>query len=150
MARSQETFSKREKEKKRLQKRKEKEQRKEERKAEAREGKSFEDMLAYVDENGNISSTPPDPMKKRQVKQAEIEIGSRNKGGVQSPAENKGRVTFYNATKGFGFIKDSNRTENLFFHSSTVHFAIQENDVVTYDVQPGPKGLTAVNVKKSS
>jgi hypothetical protein len=48
MAKSQETFNKKEKEKKRLQKRKEKEQRKEERKANAKEGGSWEDMMAYV------------------------------------------------------------------------------------------------------
>ena len=68
MAKSQETFNKKEKEKKRLQKRKEKEQRKEDRKANAKEGGSWEDMMAYVDENGNISAAPPDPTKKRNIK----------------------------------------------------------------------------------
>ena len=52
MARSKETFGKKDKEKKKLQKRKEKEQRREERKANA--SKSFEDMIAYTDEFGNI------------------------------------------------------------------------------------------------
>ena len=66
MAKSQETFNKKEKEKKRLQKRKEKEQRKEDRKANAKEGGSWEDMMAYVDENGNISAAPPDPTKKKK------------------------------------------------------------------------------------
>jgi hypothetical protein len=64
MARSQETFNKKEAEKRKAQKRKEKEQRKEERKANAKEGKSLEEMMAYVDEDGNITSTPPDPTKK--------------------------------------------------------------------------------------
>ena len=54
MAKSQETYNKKEKEKKKLEKRKEKEQRKEERKAQSKEGGSWEDMIAYVDENGNI------------------------------------------------------------------------------------------------
>ena len=67
MARGSETFNKRENEKKKAQKRKEKEQRKEERKA-SNQGKSFEDMLAYVDENGNLTSTPPDETKKRVIK----------------------------------------------------------------------------------
>jgi hypothetical protein len=69
MARPQETFNKKELEKKRLQKRQEKEQRKEERKANANSGKSFEDMIAYVDENGNITSTPPDQTRKNPLKQ---------------------------------------------------------------------------------
>jgi hypothetical protein len=63
MARSKETFGKKELEKKKLKKRKEKEARKEERKASGG-GRSFEDMLVYVDENGQRVSTPPDPTKK--------------------------------------------------------------------------------------
>ncbi|GAB3817910.1 hypothetical protein GCM10028895_14490 [Pontibacter rugosus] len=65
MGRSQETFSKKEKEKKRLKKRQDKEQKKEERQANSDKGKGIEEMLAYVDENGNITSTPPDPTKKK-------------------------------------------------------------------------------------
>ena len=54
MAKSQESFSKREKEKKRLKKRQEKQKKKEERKAaNAESGSSLDDMIAYVDENGN-------------------------------------------------------------------------------------------------
>jgi S-adenosylmethionine hydrolase len=60
MAKSQNRSIKNEKEKKKAQKRQEKEQRKEERKASSKEGKSLDDMIAYVDEFGNITSTPPD------------------------------------------------------------------------------------------
>lgn len=67
MGRPQETFNKKELEKKRIQKRKEKLQRMEERKANAQKGASLEDMMAYVDENGNITSTPPDPTKRRTL-----------------------------------------------------------------------------------
>lgn len=150
MAKSQETFSKKEKEKKRLQKRKEKEQRKEERKANAKEGKSLEDMMAYVDENGNISSTPPDPTKKRTVKEQDIVLGSRNIGAGTSPAFHKGKVTFYNSSKGFGFIKDEDSGDSVFFHSNSVGFPLKENDKVSFETQNGPKGLAAVNVKKLS
>ncbi|MFN9581156.1 MAG: cold shock domain-containing protein, partial [Bacteroidota bacterium] len=65
MSKSQETFSKKEKEKKRLKKRQDKAQKKEERKANSLKGKSLEDMMAYVDENGNITTTMPDPKKKK-------------------------------------------------------------------------------------
>ena len=83
-----ETFSKKEKEKKKQQKKKEKEQRKNERKANAKSGQSLEDMMAYVDENGNISSTPPDPNKKQVINENEIVLGSRNiEGMVVKPYE---------------------------------------------------------------
>ena len=68
MGKSQETFSKKEKEKKRIKKKQDKDQKKEERKANAVKGKTLEEMFAYVDENGNISTTPPDPNKKHVFK----------------------------------------------------------------------------------
>ncbi len=61
MGRSQETFSKKEKEKKKLKKRQNKEQKKEERKVNSNKGKSMDEMIAYVDDFGNITSTPPEP-----------------------------------------------------------------------------------------
>ena len=64
MGKSQETWNKKENEKKKEKKKKEKEARREERKANAKEGNSFE--IAYVDEFGNFSSTPPDPTKKNE------------------------------------------------------------------------------------
>jgi hypothetical protein len=67
MGKSSETFSKKEKEKKKIKKRKDKEEKKEERKAMAPKGQSLEDMFVYVDEDGNITSTPPDPKKKKII-----------------------------------------------------------------------------------
>jgi hypothetical protein len=63
MAKSSETFSKKEKEKKRLKKQRDKIEKMKERKINAKKGKTLEDMMAYIDENGNISSTPPEPQK---------------------------------------------------------------------------------------
>lgn len=63
MAKSKETFNKREKEKKKLQQRRDKAQRKEERKANNNKGKSMEDMFAFLDENGNLTSSPPERHK---------------------------------------------------------------------------------------
>ena len=61
MGRSQETFNKKEREKKRRKKRQEKLEKKEERKSNSNKGKRLEEMFSYVDENGNLTSTPPDP-----------------------------------------------------------------------------------------
>jgi cold shock CspA family protein len=148
MARPQETFNKKELEKKRLQKRKEKEQRKEDRKAN-KESSSFEDMLAYVDENGNISSTPPDPTRKKtNIKTEDIVIGSRNNGSVnQAGSVRQGRVTFFNTSKGFGFIKDVDNGESIFVHSNGLSTPIKENDLVSFETERGFKGLNAVRVK---
>ncbi|HEX5169905.1 MAG TPA: cold shock domain-containing protein [Cyclobacteriaceae bacterium] len=147
MARPQETFNKKELEKKRLQKRKEKEQRKEERKANAKESQSWEDMMAYVDENGNISSAPPDPSKKKAVKAEDIVMGSRNVEGHQRDSIRTGKVTFFNSAKGFGFIKDSESGDSIFVHSNNLQSPVKENDRVTFETERGVKGLNAVRVK---
>jgi cold shock protein len=60
---------------------------------------------------------------------------------------NKGTVKFFNESKGFGFIKDDNSSTEYFVHSSGLNDTITENDVVTFDVAQGKKGLNAVNVK---
>lgn len=59
-----ETWNKKEREKKKQQNKKEKAERKQERKDNAKPGMGLDDMLAYLDENGNLSSKPPDPEKK--------------------------------------------------------------------------------------
>jgi len=148
MARPQETFNKKELEKKRLQKRKDKEQRKEDRKANAKDGKSFEDMIAYIDENGNITSTPPDPTKKRQINKEDIVLGSRNNEAASSATSvRRGKVAFFNTSKGFGFIKDLETNESIFVHNNGLSSPIKENDTVTFETERGFKGLNAVRVK---
>lgn len=59
----------------------------------------------------------------------------------------KGTVKFYNETKGFGFIKEENSTNEYFVHSSGLVNKIKEDDVVTFELAQGKKGLNAVNVK---
>jgi CspA family cold shock protein len=59
----------------------------------------------------------------------------------------QGTVKFFNETKGFGFIKPSDSSEDIFVHSSGLIDQIRENDQVQYDVEKGKKGLNAVNVK---
>jgi cold shock CspA family protein len=147
MAKSKETWNKKETEKKKEKKRKDKEQKKEDRKANAKESK-FEDMLAYVDENGNLSSTPPDPTKKRVIKEEDIQIGVRKQDpATQAETIRKGVVTFFNDSKGYGFIKDLETQESIFVHINSVRDQIKESDKVTFEVQMSPKGPNAVDVK---
>jgi cold shock CspA family protein len=143
------TFEKREKEKKRLQKQEEKKRKKEERKANS-PGGGLENMMAYVDENGRITSTPPDPTKVRKpIDVSEIEIGvPRRSKEDEMPVERVGRVDFFDTSKGFGFINEDGSRERLFFHISGLVDEVKENDKVTYDVERGPKGMNAVRVKK--
>lgn len=58
-----------------------------------------------------------------------------------------GTVKFFNNSKGFGFIKDNESSEEYFVHVTECTQTIRENDQVTFEVQSGKKGLNAVNVK---
>ena len=145
-----ETFSKKEKEKARQKKRKDKEEKREERKANTQKGQGLDLMMAYVDENGNITSTPPDPRKKRVIDQEDIQIGV-SKQEDMSPQETvrQGIVTFFNASKGYGFIRDIQTQESIFVHMNGLVDAVGEQDKVTFEVTRTPKGLNAVDVKKA-
>ncbi|HEY8895892.1 MAG TPA: cold shock domain-containing protein [Niastella sp.] len=145
MARSQDTFSKREREKQRVKKQEDKRQKMKERKTQEK-SKSLEDMMAYLDENGNLTDTPPDPKKMKTFRQEDIPI-SVPKGNERAPeAPRQGTVAFFNLQKGFGFINDSETRERIFVHANDLSEPIQENDKVTFQVQKGPKGLLATNV----
>ncbi|RUT78614.1 cold-shock protein [Ancylomarina longa] len=59
----------------------------------------------------------------------------------------EGTVKFFNESKGFGFIKPADSSEDIFVHVSGLIDEIRDNDRVEYDVEKGRKGLNAVNVK---
>lgn len=143
-----ETWNKKERIKKKQQQKKEKAEKKLERKDNARNGNNLESMLAYLDENGNLSSQPPDPRKKITVNVEDIEIGVPKHEPV-NPEDliRKGIVTFFNDSKGYGFIKDQGNQESIFVHINSLTEAIKENNKVTFEVEMGPKGANAVNVK---
>jgi cold shock CspA family protein len=142
-----ETWNKKEREKKKQQAKKDKEERKQERKDNGK-GKSLDDMLAYVDENGNISATPPDLGRVKKVKLEDIEIGVPKQQDVD-PAGliRTGIVTFFNDQKGYGFIKDLETQESVFVHINSLKEEVKENNKVIFEVEMGPKGANAVNVK---
>ncbi|TDH21573.1 cold shock domain-containing protein [Segetibacter sp. 3557_3] len=149
MGKSQETFNKKEKEKKRLQKRQEKQEKKEERQANSRNGNNLETMMAYIDENGNISSTPPDPRKKKVVNVEDIQIGVAKQEPVDAAeALRTGVVTMFNESKGYGFIRDSKSNDSLFVHINSLNDRIKEGDKVSFEVEMTHKGKNAVDVKK--
>ncbi|GMN08900.1 cold shock domain-containing protein [Croceitalea sp. MTPC9] len=148
MGRSQQTYSKSEKEKKRLKRREDKQKKKEARRAEAKENGGGI-PLAYVDFNGNLVDTPPDPSMKVEIEAEDIVLGipKKEEGDVEEfDPVRTGKVSFFDTSKGFGFIIDSEDQEKYFCHVSGLIDEIAENDKVTFELEKGMKGMNAVKV----
>ena len=149
MGKSQDTFNKKEKEKKRLKKRQEKQKKKEERKANSTKSNDLDSMIAYTDEYGRISDTPADPAKmKKEIDSESIEISIPKQSKEKLDVIRKGKVEFFNDSKGYGFIKEQESQETFFVHVNGLLEEIQENDKVTFELERGLKGMNAVRVKK--
>ncbi|MBC9795060.1 cold-shock protein [Sinomicrobium sp. FJxs] len=58
----------------------------------------------------------------------------------------KGTVKFFNDARGYGFITPDDGGKDVFVHTSGLNSHIRDNDKVTYSVEQGQKGLTAINV----
>jgi cold shock CspA family protein len=149
MARSQQTFNKSEKEKKRLKKREDKRKKMEARKLEKEENGTDGIQFAYVDFNGNLTDTPPDPSMKEKVdaETIEVSIPKRDDSDIEDvDPVRKGKVSFFDSSKGFGFIIDSENSEKYFCHVSGLVDEIAENDKVSFELERGMKGMNAVKV----
>jgi len=143
-----ETWNKKERQKKKMKEKLDKAEKMKERKENAGKGKSLDDMMAYVDENGNISATPPDPRKRKEFKLEDIEIGvPEYVPPTEAELTRSGKVTFFNHEKGFGFIKDQVSQQSVFVHVNNMSAEINENDKVGFEIGHGVKGPVAVNVK---
>lgn len=146
MAKSQQTYNKSEKEKKRLKKQLEKKKKREERKNS--ESAGFDDMIAYVDENGNITDTPPDPTKKTVIDASSIELGAAKREDEEVITERTGMIEFFNDSKGYGFIKEQGTGEKFFVHVNGLIDDVIEGNKVVFELERGMKGMNAVKVKK--
>jgi cold shock CspA family protein len=148
MGKGHETWNKKDREQKKQKAKKQKEERKKERRENSQKGKGLDDMMAYIDENGHISATPPDPRKMKEIKVEDIEIGVPKQRPID-PSEliRKGIVTFFNESKGYGFIRDTQNQQSVFVHVNSCNEPIQEQSRVSFEVEMGPKGANAVNVK---
>ena len=148
MAKSQQTFNKSEKEKKRLKKRELKAKKKEVRKLEKEKGLGIQ--FAYVDHNGNLVDTPPDPDLKEVVDAESIVLGipkMEDRDIEKFDPIRNGKVSFFDTTKGFGFILDTENQEKYFCHVSGLIDEIAENDKVIFELEKGMRGMNAVRVK---
>lgn len=137
------SFGKRENEKKKQAKRLEKQKRKEGRLASGTA--SPDEMIAYVDEFGNIVDTPPEERKKQEVKLEDVAIATPKKED-EEPEVLRGRVEYFNSSKGYGFIKDLGSGEKHFFHISSAPAGIAEGHIVTFELERGARGMSAVRI----
>lgn len=137
------SFSKKEKNKKKAQKKQEKALRREDRKTNNNKGKDLEDMLVYVDINGNLTEVPPE----EQDVEAALREHELRMSAAGPNDECVGQVTYF-SSKGFGFITEDETKENIFVHSSQLTEPINQGDRVTFKKERTPKGLRAIEVAK--
>ncbi len=138
------SFSKKENFKKKQQKQKEKAQKREERKSSNNKGKSLDDMIMYVDANGQLTSTPPDNAEREEIDINNIQLGA-------APIEEEeirktGIITFF-SEKGYGFITEDRSKENIFFHSNNCTEPVKKGNKVSYEKEKSPKGFSAIDIK---
>jgi CspA family cold shock protein len=64
----------------------------------------------------------------------------------------KGAVKWFNSKKGFGFIEREDKEKDVFVHSNSVKASgmryLNEGDKIEFTLEEGPKGPSAVNIKK--
>ena len=106
---------------------------------------SLDDMIAYVDENGNITDTPPQLRPKVEIQLEDIVIATPKKEDIAAEPL-KGRVEYFNTEKGYGFIKDLASTEKYFFHISSAPEGIGEGRIVLFELMRGTRGMNAVKI----
>ena len=138
------SFNKKERDKKRKKRKKDKAERKQQKKLDGVKSEEF----MYVDENGNLTPTPPDPTKKKVFSVEEIQISVPKKSELDEDDKIKsGHVKFYNTEKYFGFIREALTNEDYFVHADNLIDPIKENDKVEFELGTGPRGYIAINVK---
>ncbi len=146
MGRSQETFNKKEVRSKKEKKRKEKDQKRAKKKSEGKKS-NLNDMIAYVDEYGRISATPPDPDRKIEIAAESIELNiTKNRPEAVQDYIRKGVVISFNDSKGYGFIRDLETNRNIFVHANNLNEPVKENNIVTFEIGKGNKGPAAMKV----
>ncbi|HEY0750625.1 MAG TPA: cold shock domain-containing protein, partial [Chitinophagaceae bacterium] len=83
-------------------------------------------------------------------KQEDMQIGvPKQEDRENEPTERTGILNFFNEAKGFGFINDQASGERVFVHVNQITEPIYEGDKLTFEVENGPKGLQAINVRKA-
>ena len=138
------TSGKREREKIKQTKRLDKQRKREERQSSG--SRNFEEMLAYVDENGVLHTTPPEVGEREEIDASQIEVSVPRRSEPEEIVPFEGRVEYFDAAKGYGFIRNSDNGEKYFFHITHTPAAIAEGNRVTFELERGTRGMNAVRV----
>ena len=120
------------------------------RKAEREENGSTGIQFAYVDHNGNLTDTPPDPDLKVEIELEDIAVSVPKKEDLpEEDPVRKGKVSFFDSSKGFGFITQE-QGEDIFVHFRSItgdgYKSLDEGQQVEFNLVPGDKGLQAEDV----
>ncbi len=141
------TFNKKALKQKRAKKKQDKRERKEDRKLNNDKGKSLEDMMVYLDENGNFTDVPPDKQKRKKINADDMQLGAAPQ---TEDKEYTGTVSLFFTEKAYGFITEDNTRKSIFVHGNNMQGPMKENDKVSFEKEKTPKGYAAINVKKIS
>jgi len=133
------TQQKKENEKKKLQKRKEKEQKREYNKTNNLKGSALEDMYAYVDEYGNISNVPSE--KKYEFKESDLHRKEENLDEYSF-----GKVSYYNEAGKYGFIRNNETMETVYFNYALLGFELRLGDRVKFKFEHKKQGMQVKEV----
>lgn len=139
-----ESFTKKEYTKKKIKKLQDKHLRREARKGNNNKGKTFDDMLVYVDVNGHFTQLPPH----LQNRDADLAKAKNAKESAARHNDDFTGIVTYISEKGFGFITEDKTAENVFFHVGQLNITVEKHNKVTYKKELTPKGYQAVKVKK--
>ena len=74
-------------------------------------------------------------------------FGGSSDASVSSTGKKEGTVKFFNTRKGFGFITVKGTDEEIFAHTTNIKGRIKEGNKVTFNIEQGEKGPSAVNVQ---
>lgn len=134
------SYLKKENNKKKAEKAKLKAQRREERKNDNNKGSEPEFM--YVDEFGQLTSTPP--TERTEIDLEDIQLGAAK---IEEEEITKTGIVDFLSDKGYGFIKENVSKETVFFHVNNIDFDIKQGHKVSFEKERGDKGYVAANVK---
>lgn len=137
------TFNKKALQQKRAKKKLDKLDKREERKLNNDKGKSLEEMIVYLDENGNITNVHPDKQKKKKVITT-----NNNSSNFEENVTYEGIISLYFDEKGYGFITEAQTSETIFLHVNKMKETLKEKDKVVYEIEQTQKGYAAINVRK--
>ncbi len=139
-----ESFAKKERNKNKAKKKEQKAQKLMDRKQSGTKS-SFEDMIAYVDEYGNLTDQPVNAVR-TEIKLEDIQLGAAKL--EVEVREYEGVLASYDPLKGYGFITESVSGNKIFVHRSSFLDPIKENDLLVFEQEKGPRGYSAVQVRK--